>query len=122
MNQIPTTAITIDPRKKRIRMFKSMLHLLEEPNYIQLLVNPEQKLFVIRAVEKEAPYAQTFKINKHIQNTDNSYELYSGTLVGKLCSILGVTDESYSYRMTGSVVLAQKMAAFSFDTLEKIEG
>lgn len=122
MYQTPTTAITIDPKKNRIRMFKSMLHLLDEPNYIQLLVNPEQKLFVIRSIEKEAPYAQTFKVNKHVQNTDNSYELYSGTLITKLCVILGITDVSCSYRMTGTVVLAQKMAAFSFDTLEKIEG
>ena len=54
MTETPNPAVTIsvDLKKYRIRIYKSMLRLLGDPPYIQLLVNPDNKCVAIRAVEK----------------------------------------------------------------------
>ena len=39
--------LVIDPKKSRLRIHKQTLALLDNPQYIQLLVNPEKKIILL---------------------------------------------------------------------------
>jgi hypothetical protein len=52
----------------------------------------------------------------------DSYEIYSHSFISKLYEIVGGLEPKYSYRMTGTIIPAQRMAVFSMSTLVKNEG
>ena len=43
--------LTVDLKKKRIRLYKHVLRLLDDPEYVQFLINPEKKIFIVRKTE-----------------------------------------------------------------------
>ena len=47
------SVILVDLKKRRIRIRKSTLHQLGDPEYIQLLVDPTDRMVAIRAVDHE---------------------------------------------------------------------
>ena len=112
-----TVTISIDPKKYRIRIHKSMLHKLGDPKHIQLLVNPHNKYVAIKAVEKAVPGDQTERITKIDMMAENSVEFYSKTFIKKLCELVNNFDKSRSYRLSGNIVAKFDMALFSLDTL-----
>lgn len=116
----PTT-IAIDLKKYRIRIHKSTIHLLGDPKYIQLLVKPESSQVAIRAIEKETRGDQNFKVDSKTMKSDNSYELYSQTLIKKLCTIVDGLEPNYTYRLNGEILSTQKAALFSLKTISRIE-
>ena len=113
------TSVSIDLKKFRIRIFKTTIHALGDPKYIQLLVKPKNKTVAIRSVEKETSGDQAHKVK---MVSGDSYEIYSRPFVTKLCEVVGGLDPQYSYRMAGEIVPAQKMAVFSLNTLVRNEG
>ena len=116
----PTT-IAIDLKKYRIRIHKSTIHLLGDPKYIQLLVKPESSQMAIRAIEKETRGDQNFKVDSKRMKSDNSYELYSQTLIQKLCTIVEWLEPNFTYRLNGEILSTQKAALFSLKTISRIE-
>ena len=119
MTESTQTSVTIDIKKARIRIFKTTIHALGDPKYIQLLVNPNNRTVAIRFVEKETSGDQAHKVK--IVTGDSSYEIYSRAFISKLYQICGGLDPKYSYRMTGEIVPKQKMAVFSMDTIVRNE-
>ena len=117
----PAVTISVDLKKYRIRFYKSMLHLLGDPPYVQLLVNPDNKCVAIRGINKAVPGDQSEKIKPQKLMADNSYELYSMSFVKKLISVVGKLEMNCSYRLTGNIVSSHNMAVFSMDTLARIE-
>jgi len=113
--------ISIDQRKNRIRIYKSMLQLLGFPKYIQLLVNPNNKYVAIKAIENPTPEDQAERIKPQEFMVNDSYELYSKSFIKKLCEVYGKLDPKYTYRLTGSIVSSHNMAVFSLKTLAAIE-
>jgi hypothetical protein len=118
MTESTQTSVTIDIKKARIRIFKTTIHALGDPKYIQLLVNPNNRTVAIRFVEKETSGDQNHKVKI---TAGDSYEIYSRAFVSKLYEIVGGLDPKYSYRMTGEIVPKQKMAVFSMDTIVRNE-
>lgn len=59
----PTTTMCVDLKQFRIRIYKTTLHSLGDPKYIQILVNPNDKAVAIRSVDVEMSGDQTFRIN-----------------------------------------------------------
>lgn len=115
-----TVVISVDMKKRRIRVHKRMLHLLGDPKYIQLLVNPANKSVAIRGVKSSIPGDQAEKIKPQSMLADNSYELYSKTFIEKLCAVVGGLEFN-TYRLSGTIVAAYNMAVFSLNTLTKVE-
>ena len=113
--------ISVDLKKNRIRMYKSMLHLLENPKYIQLLVNPQKKQVAIRGLDTTTPNDQSERIKPYKFMTGDSYELYSQDFVHKLCKVAGDLEKNYSYRLYGTIISSERAALFSMDTLTRIE-
>ena len=65
--------ISIDFKtRKRIRIHKITFHLLNDPKYIQILVNPESKAIALRAGDPDDPLS--LRINQRAL-ADNSYEV-----------------------------------------------
>ena len=101
--------LTIDPRKSRIRLYKTTLHALGDPKFIQFLISQKQRNFAIRAVDKEFTDAQPLKLNIKNLSPDDSYD------------VLGIADMKSSYRLSGCIIPEQNMALFSFSSLRKID-
>lgn len=58
---------------------------------------------------------QQFQLTKH------SVEFYSNTLMSALADMIGTLDFRYSYRVSGEVDIANRVAYFSMKTLKKNE-
>lgn len=115
------TSISIDLKKHRIRIFKSLIHLIGDPKHIQILVNPSAMKMAIRAEEKELPNGQTHKVNQRQMKSENSFEIYSLIFLKKLVELVGNLDTNCTYRMSGIVVPGENSAIFDLNTLKKAE-
>ena len=115
----PVTTISVDLKKYRIRVYKAALHQIGDPVHIQLLVNPEDMIVAIRAVEHESPGGQTHRVSRSIMQSDNSVEIYSRSFIDKLCSIIGGLDPGCTYRIYGTAIPGQKLLVFSLKTIKK---
>ena len=120
-SQSALVAISIDQRKNRIRIYKSLLQHLGFPKYIQLLVNPSNKCVAIKVVEKRSPGDQSERIKPIELMVNDCCELYSKSFIKKLCEVYGALDPHYTYRLTGKIVHTHNMAVFSLETLTPVE-
>ncbi len=115
----PIVRLSIDMKKSRIRLHKSTLHMLGDPPYVQLLVNPSSGIVAIRAVNHYSSGDSVHRILKTRLLSSNSFEIYSLSFVQTLMSIVPGLMKKGLYRMTGSLVPSEKLAVFYFDTLKK---
>ncbi len=99
--------IFIDQRKKRIRIHKLTLKLLDNPKYIQILINPDQLSLAIRSCDKKAPLSLKIK-----QKTGDSCELYSTNLVKLFYGICSKWDNVSQYRLYGTLVPSKSLVYF----------
>lgn len=120
MNESPTipTTISLDLKKFRIRVFKSALHQIGDPEFIQLLVNPDEMVVAIRAVDKEHTNDQTHKVGKKM-NFKN-VEFYSRAFFDRLCTICGEMERGSTYRLYGRVYPEQRTLLFSLRTIKRV--
>ena len=120
MNEIQplTTTISVDLKKFRIRVFKSALHQIGTPDFIQLLVNPDDMVVAIRAVDKEHTNDQTHKVSKKMYN--KNVEFYSRAFFDRLCSICGDLEKGSTYRLYGRVYPEQRALLFPLKTIKTI--
>lgn len=119
-NLMPVS-ISIDNKKHRIRIHKSMLHLLDDPPFIQLLIDPEKMIVAIKAVDHASSGDQTHKVNMKTLKSDNSVEIYSMTFISRLNSVAGILYDESLYHMPGVVLGPQKMAVFSMKNLTRVQ-
>ncbi len=113
--------MAVDMRRRRIRIHKTVIHLMGNPKYIQFLVNPEEMVVAIRSVEQDNPGDQTYKVSQRLLTSKSSYEICSSLLIERLCNVMGVFDHEISFRLSGYFVASRKMAVFPLDSFEEIE-
>ena len=121
MTEQPRTDVklTIDLRKYRIRLHKSTLHLLDDPPYVQLLVNPSAKVVALKAVMKNLSGDSTHRVSRKQLQSANSVEIYSMSFIQTLMQVIPELKEGHRYRMNGEIVSTESLALFSFDTLKE---
>lgn len=102
--------IFIDQKKYRIRIYKRTLHLLGNPEYIRLLVNPKNLTVAIQCTDHVDK--MTHKIAWKNLINKQSYELYSRYLICKLQNVCDEWVVGISYKLTGKIILSEKMAQF----------
>ncbi len=117
---IEKSSITIDMKKKRIRVLKKTLELLGHPNYVQLLVSPQQKLFVIRAFEGDNPDKMAERVN-YQRLHEGCLELYSTMLIERFRDQFIGLDHKASYRFFGEIKVSERMALYHLDSYVRVE-
>lgn len=102
--------LCIDLKKNRIRIHKLTLHLLGDPDYIQLLVNPNSGIIAIRRSFSGDHLAH--HIRHQSLNDGNCYELYSRDLLQTLRSVNTNWGNNCSYRIYGIYNSKEGIAQF----------
>lgn len=101
-------SLCIDMKKNRIRIHRHTLHLLGNPKYIQLLVNPDTGKIAIRNSS-----AKDHLAHKIYLSTSDCIELYSSVLMENLKTVTTDLEPNCSYRLYGSVNPQAGVACFS---------
>lgn len=115
------TIMSIDPKKHRIRIYKSTLHALGDPMYIQLLVSTTRRIVAVKCVDKVMSGDQSYRVNSEMLGPDNSCEIYSSSFIKELCGVVGGLEANATYRMLGKIIETQRMAVFAMDTIQRVE-
>jgi len=121
MNSLETAStrpcLLIDLKKNRIRIHKSTLHLLGDPEYIQFLVNPSDQSIVIRNSIKNDFLAH--HIRWEIIGGKQCCDFYSYFLLKSLRDVNYEWEDKRSYRIYGKIHEKERLAMFpmkeSFD-------
>lgn len=95
-------------------MYKKTLHLLGEPDYIQLLVNPDDLFIAIRPVGKKAKLAHKIDWSRPAHS---SYELYSKNLIETLAKVCPGWDKNKNYKLIGEIVESENVAMFDLKSV-----
>lgn len=112
--------MTLDIKRNRFRIHKSTLKKLGNPQYIQFLINPEEMFIAILGSDRPLAGGTANKVNL-IQLPNQSVGFYSNTLLEGVINMIGLIDFRYSYRLSGEVDAANRVAYFSMKTLKKNE-
>ena len=91
--------VCIDLKKGRIRVHKVTLHILGDPDFILLLINPETGVLAIKETIPEDYLG--LKIRKEMLTDGNCYEIYSKELFRALTAIRSDWKMNKSYRIYG---------------------
>lgn len=113
--------LSIDFKKNRIRVHKSVLHSLGDPKYIQLLVNPTSMEVAIRCIDIPLSGEPTHQISEKRLKSDNSYEIYSLPFLYKLAELVPETRSQGVFHLAGKVFTNKKMAIFSLTSMRRID-
>ena len=106
-------AICIDFKKNRIRIFKDTLHVLDDPAFVQLLINPGKGIICVRRSISEDEYAQRIKW-EYLKKQD-SVEIYSLSLMNELLKLKEEWRDSRSYRIFGTFNMREELVWFDLD-------
>ena len=117
----PTVLLSVDMKKYRIRIHKATLHLLGDPPYIQLLINPTSSIVALKSVSRSSSKDQTHRVPKKTLRSSNSVEIYSKFFIDKLIELVPDLTDGNCYHMTGTIIPSEKMAVFSFKTLRPFD-
>ncbi len=96
-------------KKQRIRIHKKTLELLNNPEYVLILVNPHKS--AIAVCPTDAGKKDTLKITYN----DSDCEYYSKELMTQLSRLRLCIDRSYTYRIKGKVLNNGRIAIFDMN-------
>ena len=105
--------ILVDLKKCRIRIHKSTLHSIGDPDHILLLVNPKELTLAILSSDNSDPRAH--QIIKVSPSNQKCIELYSRSLVQNLLNLCSYWQNDQSYRLYGEIILNEGVAQFHMD-------
>ena len=113
--------MTLDIKRNRFRIHKATLSKLGYPRYIQFLINPEEMFIAILGSDKPLAGGTANKVNTVEMTGYHSVEFYSNSLFEGIIGMIVLLDFRYSYRLSGEVDVANRVAYFSMKTLKKNE-
>ena len=104
-------SISVDMRKGRIRIHKHTLHALGDPDFVVLIINPDEYALGIKCSGIEDKLAH--RVRKRIMATKECYELYSKSLIAALRDLCPDWNDDGTYRLEGKVITDENMVVFS---------
>lgn len=110
--------IVVDARNRLIRIHKNTLHLLDDPDYIQLLVNPVEKIVALRPGNPNN--AKSERVNWPRLNNNHSCEMYSKPLIQQLFLLLPKANDISSIKLVGTHYKKENLIAFNMSDAEMI--
>ena len=118
MNKILKPGLSVNLRKPLSRIHKDTLHILGDPEYILLLVNPEDKSVAILPSDRSDLKAH--RILRYNLKNNKSFELYSTNLVRNLCALGANWKTSGTYKMFGYEVPGQNVVKFKLEEAQEV--
>jgi len=112
--------IMVDLRKYRIRIHKRTLHCIGDPEYVLLLVNPEEHTLVILRSIRSDPRAHHIAGSSH--ENKQSFELYSRSLVESLREVCCNLKDNQRYRLYGEILPNESIARFNILDAVQLNG
>lgn len=109
--------ICIDLKKNRIRIYKKTFSQMRYPDYIEILVNPKKKSFIL----KTAPNRKNAHKVMVGSDVGKGNELYSSSFMREVLTITDKLELSRSYRIEGILSPARDAACFYLDDAILIE-
>ena len=116
-----SATMTIDVKINRFRIHKATLQKIGNPKYIQFLINTEEMFIAVLGSDKPLAGGTANKVNQIEMTGYHSVEFYSNTLLDGIVKMTGIIDFRYSYRLSGEVDPANRVAYFSMNTLKRNE-
>ena len=105
----PRPKITIDLKKNRIRVYRETLHMISDPKYIQLLINPKARKIIILG---STAYDHTAHKSYSVMDSHSSFELYSRDLMTQIRQINTDLNEGHSFNFIGRIEQRNTLAVF----------
>lgn len=105
--------VLIDMAKNRIRIHRTTLAALQQPEYILIIVNPEEKHIGIMPGKLSDPGAHRVKTPSVLGK--NCYELYSAAFTRKLRQVCADWLPAGKYRIEGTVIHGELLVRFSME-------
>lgn len=112
-NGIPAPVVSVDLKRYLIRIHRSTLHLIGDPDNVLLLVNPDEHTLAILSSDDSDP--RSHHISKAYIAKQKSFELYSRLLVKSLFDICDNWHENQSYRLYGEIISKEGAVQFHMD-------
>lgn len=109
--------IVIDSKNSRIRIHRSTLHLLGDPEYIQLLINPERLLLIILP-SKRLNTANAIRWDRIAKS--KSCELYSKILIRQFRSICPNWKVDGKYQLYGYCIPNELLIQFDMSSAKEV--
>jgi len=119
-NNLSKPAILVDLKKYRIRVHKNTLHSIGDPNYVLLLVNPEDRTLAI--LRSNSSDLRAHQITKSSIMDKKPFELYSRSLVKSLRDLCSDWQDNQSYRLYGEIISNEGVAQFHMDKSVLVNG
>lgn len=113
-------SISVDLRKYRIRIHKKTLHSIGNPEYVLLLVNPEERTLAVLRSSQSDPRAHHIAWASHTDK--KSFELYSRSLVESLRDVCHNWKDNQSYRLYGEIIPNEGIARFDMPGALQLNG
>ena len=113
-NSIPMVTITIDAKKPRLRIYKSTIHQMGDPKYVQLMI-------ALRGVDHHIPGQHEIRVDRQMANTEDCVDWYSTDLIAQLCSVFHEIKRGNSYNLSGILVANERAAFFDIGSMTLIE-
>ena len=104
--------LVIDLKKRRIRIHKISLKMLNNPDCIQLLIHPDERIIAVRSAHGSDYLAHRINYQK-LKN--HCYELYSFDLINEIKTVAPKLADNASYKFTGELISAHSLVKFSLD-------
>ena len=120
MSDITNTpaAITVDLKKNRIRIYKTAIHLLGDPAFLLLLVNPEDRSICVSCGDPNDK--RSHRVRLSALKGGNSFELNSKSLCTALMDVCPEWSDSHSYRCYGELVPGMGIVRFPLTDAHKL--
>lgn len=74
--------LTLDRRSNRIRITNGMLAYIGMPKYLQFLISTDERMMIVRAMDKGTATEQTYKV-KYQPSKESYIEIHSKVLIDK---------------------------------------
>lgn len=104
--------------KNRIRVHKVTMHLLGDPDFIQILVNPISQTIAIRRGNSNDPLS--IRLKKNMTNKD-CYEFFSKELMSSFKLVFDKLKNGNTYRIYGEMDSKNEVAQFKISDLKIYE-
>lgn len=112
-------AICVDLKRLRIRIHRKTLRAIGNPEYVLLLINPDEVSIALLRGNQSDPKAHRVKAPTSV---GDSFELCSMSLLQKLPLLCDKFKTVGSYRLYGEIIQGGEAVLFRLNEAEKISG